>query len=136
MKRLFKIGLITLASIAIMIIMVISIGIVGALIKGNEISKEGDVSVINKWNDEIRKMDIGKRSVLFRGLITGSGQKIGEISDEMFIGYDKSKSGYWDVMDNEGRVFRIQLKNDNEGSTSVLNSAALQVTGSIPFTKF
>lgn len=54
-----------------------------------------------------------------------------------FQGFDKQRGAYWNAACSDGRAFGVTIKNDAQGSTTILDCAVLKRIARVDcFTKF
>lgn len=95
------------------------------------------VAQANPAHDMISAASETKRQQALAGLLSGSGEKCGAVDRTFYQGSDKSGNAFWNASCRGGKSFLIQVNNDRQGSTRILECKVLKaVNGGTCFTKF
>lgn len=91
----------------------------------------------NPAHDMISAASETKRQQALAGLLSSSGEKCGAVDRTFYQGSDKSGNAFWNASCRGGKSFVIQVNNDRQGSTRILDCKVLKaVNGGTCFTKF
>lgn len=91
----------------------------------------------NPAHDMISAASEAKRQQALAGLLSKNGERCSAVDRTFYQGSDKSGNAFWNASCRGGKSFLIQVNNDSQGSTRILDCKVLKsVNGGTCFTKF
>lgn len=90
----------------------------------------------NEAQRMLSQLSSEKQDAALQRVVSSSGESCLNIKRKMFSGSDARGNAMWSVGCSNGKSFMVMLKNDRQGSTTVLDCPTLQkVSGQKCFTK-
>jgi hypothetical protein len=83
----------------------------------------------NPTHAALMKLTPTDREAMLTRFMRSSGEKCAVVTTTFFQGFDAQKSAYWNVRCSDGGAFVIQIKNDAQGSTKILECSMMKLVG-------
>jgi len=86
-------------------------------------------SYANKAHSIIISKSESERRVVFASLLKNSNESCGSAITTFFQGFTKENEAIWNVKCSNGRAYAILIKDNETGSTTILDCGVLKVIG-------
>lgn len=85
-----------------------------------------EVSWANPAHDQVQKMSSTERNTFFTKFLRGSGESCDQVTRNFLQGVVKSGTAVWHVACRNGKAYAINIYNDAQGSTKILDCQILK----------
>jgi len=92
-------------------------------------------SFANIFHNVISNKSNVDRNAHFKVFLTASGESCDQVTETFFQGFDKEDTAYWNVACSNNFAYGISMKNDTQGTTSIMDCPMLKVLGTECFKK-
>ncbi len=92
-------------------------------------------AIANEGHALLVAMEPAARMEALGKLLTRSGYPCA-VSRAFFQGFDSDNAAYWNASCKDGKAFSVQIADDSEGNTRIMDCAVLKAIGVNCFSKF